>query len=179
MSDDEKISVPYPSKKWAETYMELLNNSEEYEQSAKDWEGAMLFVITPDGGATPLAIGTWLDLWHGKCRGYDFWVEGQEKPKSDFIYTGPEKNWLGLIAGKIDPIQGLMAGKFKLQGNMPMVMRHTLAAKILVQNLQKFDLDIITADNSDPNADSLTFHDKNDNIVLTVNRQDNTFEMLV
>lgn len=178
-SEEEKISVPFPSIKWVTAYMDLLNNSPEYEESAKDWEGSMLFVIQPDGGATPIDLGIWLDLWHGKCRDYKFWVGGQEKPDVNFIYSGPEKNWLGLIAGKIDPIQGLMAGKFKLVGNMPMVMRHTLAAKILVQNLQKFDLDIVSSDTKEPDAEVYTFYDKNNEKILTVDRQANTFEMLV
>jgi len=175
--EGKKIPVPFPSKKWADMYMDLLNNSKEYENAAKIWEGSMLFVINADGGNTPFDIGVWLDLYHGKCRGYDFWVDGQEKPASDFIYSGPEKNWLGLIDGKIDPIQGLMAGKFKLVGNMPMVMRHTLAAKILVENLQKFEMDIVSGDAGD--GDIVTFHDKDGNEILTVNRQENTFIMLV
>jgi putative sterol carrier protein len=177
---DKKISVPYPSIKWAKIYMDLLNNSKPYEEAAKDWEGSMLFIIQPDGGSTPFDIGTWLDLWHGKCRGYKFWMKGQEQPKSDFVYSGPEKNWLGLIAGKIDPIQGLMSGKFALKsGKMQMVMRHTLAAKILVEKLQACDLDIVTADTKDPNAKVVTFYDKNKTKVIVADKAKNTFDMLV
>jgi putative sterol carrier protein len=181
-TEDGKIQVPYPSNKWGELYMDLLNNSPEYEAAALDWEGSMLFVIQPDGGLTPFEIGVWLDLWHGKCRGYQFWVDGQEKPASDFIFSGPERNWLALIAGQLDSIQGLMAGKFKLVGNMTMVMRHAQAAKLLTEILKTFDLDNIVAGPSETDetgAEIVTFRDKDGNPVWVINRRENTFEMLV
>ncbi len=165
-----EIKVPFPSEMWAKKYEELLNTSKDYEDSAKNWEGAMLFIIGPDGGATPFEIGVWLDLWHGKCRGHKFWYCDQEKPKADYIFSGPEKNWLSMIDGKIDPIQGLMTGKFKLVGNMSMVMRHTIAAKLLVQNLQKFEMDIVAADTKDPKAKVITFTDKAKAKIITVDR---------
>ncbi len=178
MSAAAKIPVPFPSEIWAKKYEELLNTSKEYEDAAKNWEGSMLFVIQPDGGATPVEIGVWLDLWHGKCRGHKFWYVDQEKPKSDYIFSGPEKNWLGLIAGKIDPIQGLMTGKFKLVGNMSMVMRATAAAKNLVIYLQKFDMDIVNADNKDPKVKTFNYLDKTKNIVIKVDRDKKTFTIL-
>nr|MDO8087973.1 SCP2 sterol-binding domain-containing protein [Candidatus Sigynarchaeum springense] len=172
----KKIPVAFPSDEWARKYMEILNNSKEYEASAKDWEGSMLFVIQPDGGATPFEIGVWLDLWHGKCRGYKFWVDGQDKPPCDYVFAGPEKNWLLLLAGKLDPIQGLMAGKFALKsGKMQMVMRHTLAAKHLVTHLQAFDMDVVAADTKDPAAKVVKFYDKTKNLVVTIDREKKTF----
>jgi len=172
----EKVSVPFPSIRWAEQYQEFLNTDSTYEDSAKDWEGAMLFIINPDGGHTPVPIGVWLDLLHGTCRGYAFWVEGQGYPENQYIFAGPETNWLGMVDGKIDPIQGLMTGKFKLTGNMAMVMRHTIAAKKLVENLQKFDLDVVSVD--DPGASVLQFKDSTGTLILTLDREANTFEML-
>ncbi len=174
----KKIPVPFPSEAWAKKYQELLNTSKAYEDAAKTWEGAMLFIIQPDGGATPFEIGVWLDLWHGKCRGYKFWYCDQEKPKSEYVFVGPEKNWLGMIDGKIDPIQGLMTGKFKLTGNMSMVMRATAAAKLLVQTLQQFDMDIVSADNKDLKAKVINFLDKTKGKVITVDRDKKTFNLL-
>ncbi len=171
-----KIVVPFPSETWAKQYQDILNGSKAYEDSAKDWEGAMLFIITPDGGAAPFELGVWLDLWHGKCRGYKFWFEGQEKPKNDYIFSGPEKNWLGMVDGKIEAIQGLMTGKFKLVGNMSMVMRHTVAAKLLVNLLQSFELDIVNT--PDHKARVLDFFDKNKKKVLHVDRDKLTMQMI-
>ena len=172
---EDKIRIPFPSLRWAEQYQEFLNTDPLYEDAAKDWEGAMLFVINPDGGHTPVPLGVWLDLFHGKCRAYSFWVEGQDYPENEYIFAGPEANWLGMVAGKIDPIQGLMIGKFKLTGNMAMVMRHTAAAKKLVENLQRFDLDVVSVD--DPDATFLEFKDSTGEIILTLDRDSHTFEM--
>jgi putative sterol carrier protein len=176
-STNIKPLVPFPSHTWAKKYMEWLNASKLYEDSAKTWEGTFLYHIKPDGGATPIELGILLDLWHGKMRGYEFWVQGQPPLKSQFIYSGPEKNWLSLVDGKIDPIQGLMAGKFKLTGDMKIVMRHTTAAKLLVTATQGFALDIVRPDTSDPNAAKWIFSDSKKNKILTYYPKTATFEM--
>jgi putative sterol carrier protein len=48
------------------------------------------------------------------------------------VYAGPLSNWKLLFDGKIDPIKGIMARKFKLTGDMGKVMRYTKAALELV-----------------------------------------------
>jgi len=171
----KKLQAPFPSNLWINTFMQLLNSSKPYEDAAKNWEGAMLFIIQADGGRALFDIGCWLDLWHGKCRGVKFWIPGQEQPKSDYILSGPEKNWMAMVEGKLDPIQGLMTGKFKLIGNMAMVMRQTTAAKVLLELALKIELDLVVPDIRDPNAKVLTFFDKNKNKVMTIDTQLHTY----
>ncbi len=171
----EKLQAPFPSNLWATTFMNLLNTSKSYESAAKNWEGAMLFIIQADGGQALFDIGCWLDLWHGKCRGYKFWIPGQDKPKSDYEFTGPEKNWMAMVDGKLDPIQGLMTGKFRLMGNMAMVMRQTTAAKVLLEMALKIELDLVLPDVQDPKVKLLTFFDKNKKKVMIIDTQQHTF----
>lgn len=173
----EKRLIPFPSNEWAIFYMDWLNNSKAYEDAAKTWEGSLLLHIKPDGGNTPIELGILLDLWHGKMRGYTFWVQGQEPLKSQFIFSGPEKNWLLMVAGKIDPIQGLMTGKFKLTGDMKIVMRHTVAAQLLVKATQQIDLDIVKPNTTDPNVNEWIFSDSKNQEILTYYPKTAKFEI--
>jgi putative sterol carrier protein len=119
----------FPSAEWIEKYMELLNKNAAYEDAAKTWEGDFVFEVTVDGTIVKEPIRFYLDLWHGKCREARM---ANADDKAEFVYAGPYKNWRNLFDGKIDPIKGIMARKFRLDGDMGKVMRYTKAALELV-----------------------------------------------
>lgn len=122
----------FPSEEWITAFMTELNKNAAYEDAAKTWEGDFIFLIKPEGTVTqPLAF--YLDLFHGKCREAKMLSSPTERTAA-FTYEGTYENWKKLIAKEIDPIKGLMSGKFKLHGNMMKVMRYTRAAKELVNN---------------------------------------------
>ncbi len=119
----------FPSDEWIERYMELLNSNDRYEDAAKTWEGDFIFEVTADGEIVKEPYRFYIDLWHGKCRSVK--MAGPDDT-AEFTYSGPYKNWRALFDGKIDPIKGIMARKFKLDGDMGKVMRYTKAALELV-----------------------------------------------
>ncbi|MFQ5986253.1 MAG: SCP2 sterol-binding domain-containing protein [Thermoplasmata archaeon] len=121
----------FPSQEWIETFRARVNTSDAYAQAAKDWEGDFLFVVEPEGDLGEPAR-FYVDLWHGRCREARILKPGEEV-KTAFTYAGPYANWVRLIQGHIDPIRGLLTGKFRLKGSMMKVMRYAKAAKILVQ----------------------------------------------
>ncbi len=127
MSEEKYL---FPSEEWIQKYTELLNANEAYADAAATWEGDFIFEITADGTVIEEPIRFYLDLWHGKCRRAHMCEEGQT---AEFTYSGPLKNWRLLFEGKIDPIKGIMARKFKLIGDMGKVMRATKAAQELVR----------------------------------------------
>ena len=129
MSEEKYV---FPSEEWIQKYMELLNANEAYADAAATWEGDFIFEVTADGTVIEEPIRFYLDLWHGKCREAFAIPEGEEK-ESVFIYSGPYENWRKLLANEIDPVQGLMMGKFKLVGDMAKVMRAVKAAQELVR----------------------------------------------
>ncbi|RLI80979.1 sterol carrier protein [Archaeoglobales archaeon] len=119
------------SQEWIDKFVEAINSNEEYEKAAKDWEGDFLFVVEPDGELEEPKYA-YIDLYHGKAReGYV--VEDPSQVKTAFEFSGKFSDWKKLLAGEIDPIKGLVTRKFKLKGNMAMVMRYTKAAKLLVE----------------------------------------------
>jgi putative sterol carrier protein len=58
--------MKFPSDEWVKEFANQLNASEEYERSAKDWEGDFVFIIEPDS-AYPETGYLFVGLYHGKC----------------------------------------------------------------------------------------------------------------
>jgi len=120
--------VRFPSDEWIKIFKEELNKSKAYEESAKEWEGDFLFVITPDEELKE-EVTFYVDLWHGKCRDA-FLVEGDKK--AAFIFKGPYSNWKKVINKELDPIRGLIRGMFDLDGDSKVILDQTKAAQELV-----------------------------------------------
>jgi len=121
----------FPSEEWVKEYMEKLNASKAYEDAGKTWEGDIMFVVQKDE-AHPSDEYIYLDLYHGKCRSAKYIASADNLPKTEFKYIGKYSNWNKLLNREIDPIQGILTGKFKLDGPMMKIMRYTKAAKEMV-----------------------------------------------
>jgi putative sterol carrier protein len=131
----------FPSEEWAKLFMEQVNANKSYEEAAKTWEGDFLFVVQPDAELKEPAT-MYMDLWHGKCRSTALVKPGEEK-KAAYVFSGSYGNWKKLITTKGDPIQGLLTGKFKLQGDMAKVLRAVRAAKELVETTSKVPTEFV------------------------------------
>lgn len=128
----------FPSEDWVKEFTEKLSGNETYKQAAKSWEGDITFVCSRDDSFES-DVAMWFDLYHGECREAQYFDSVDDAPKSAFRYKGPYKNWVRLIHGEIDPIQGVLTGKFKLEGPMMKIMRYTKAAKELVNTASQID----------------------------------------
>jgi len=118
--------VKFMSAKWAAQYCKVLNASQAYAKAGETWEGAFIFEAEYEDGTV---VRLYMDLWHGKCRGTK---EVGPDDTAPFIMSGPYENWKAVAEKELDPIRGLLSGKFKLQGDMAVVMRHTKAAVEMV-----------------------------------------------
>jgi len=121
----------FPSAEWLAEYVTRLNANSNYEDAGRKWEGAITFVVQKDPSFDRDAY-LFLDLYHGKCRGSQFSFAATDLPTSPYRYVGPFTNWKRLINKEIDPIQGILTGKFKLEGSMMTIMRFSRAAKEMV-----------------------------------------------
>jgi len=131
------MGLLFATPEWLKAYVEKLNQNKAYEDAAKDWEGDFLFIVQP-GGNLDHEIKFYVDLYHGKAREAYVLKEGEEKATA-FVFAGPYPNYVKLIEKKLDPIQGLMQGKFKLKGDMGKVMRAVKAAQELVNTILMID----------------------------------------
>jgi putative sterol carrier protein len=132
------IMPKFPSREWVEAYAAKLNANASYRDAGKTWEGDILFVVEKDS-SFPKNSYIYLDLYHGECRKYGYFEDEFSLPNSEFRYRGPYENWKKLINRQIDPIQGILTGKFKLEGPMMKVMRYSRAAKEMVNTATMVD----------------------------------------
>jgi len=108
----------------------MLNESASYEQSAKDWEGDFVFEIQSDD-AFPDTAYLFLGLHHGKSPDAALLASADER-KAAYCVSAPYGTWRKVIDGALDPIQGMMMRKLKLQGDLMKIMRYPKAAKEIV-----------------------------------------------
>ncbi len=124
------MAFKFPSDEWIKELSRQLNASEAYEKSAKDWEGDFVFIVEPDEAYDDEAY-LFLGLYHGKSPDAAA-LEDLNEREAEFILRGPFSVWRQVIEGKMDPIQGMMTRKLKVQGNMMKIMRYPKAAKEIV-----------------------------------------------
>ena len=125
----------FPTEEWVEEFVAKINSSAEYADAAATWEGDMVFVYEkePDKNV-PEDVYGWLDLWHGKCRGWEV-LSGPDDPKmtgAKFTITAPYSRWKSVLKKELDPVKGMMQGKLKLRGDLPTIVRYVKAANVLV-----------------------------------------------
>ena len=133
------MGTQFPSDEWAKMMMEDLNKSDTYLEAAKNWEGDFYFIIDPFGKHDKPTM-LYMDLMHGKCR-EAFYVIDPDVRKPVFRLSGTIENWKKVMTKQMDPMQAMMTGKLKLQGNMAMVMKNVRAAKELVESCTRIDTD--------------------------------------
>jgi putative sterol carrier protein len=131
------MGLLFGSPEWVDSYAEKVNSNPAYEEAAKDWEGDFIFVIEPDGNLHE-ELRFYVDLYHGKAQNWRK-LEPDEEIEAAYEFRGKWSNYELLIDGKLDPLKGLVTGKFKLKGNMGKVMRAVKAAKQLVESLRMVD----------------------------------------
>lgn len=132
--------VRFPSAEWVEKFAKKLNENQAYKDAASTWEGDIIFVVEKDSEFQKSAY-IYLDLYHGECRKAVYTENQEELPKAVFTYKGTYSNWRKLINKEIDPIQGILTGKFRLVGPFLKVMKYSKAAKEMVKTATMVDTD--------------------------------------
>lgn len=119
------MAYKFPSAEWTAEFEQKINSSDAYANAAKTWEGDILLVI--EGSS-----GIYLDLWHGKCRRSEL-VESPTSTPAEFKITASMPKWQNVLAGKLDPVQGMVTRQLKLDGNLVKIMKNVKAAQELVR----------------------------------------------
>ena len=79
-----------------------------------------------------------MDLWHGQCRDAVYTTDANFKTP-EFKISAKHDQWVKVLQGKLDPIQGMMTRQLKLDGNLIKVMQNVKAAQELVGCATKVD----------------------------------------
>jgi putative sterol carrier protein len=134
------MAIPFPSDAWVKAFEEKLNNSATYAEVAKNWEGDFCFQIEyPDRSPALL----YMDLWHGKCRSAYEVTDPASAPKSAFRLIAPLANFAKILKGELDPMQAMLTGKLKVQGNMVMMMKNIPTVLEFVRTAQQVETEFL------------------------------------
>jgi len=138
--------MKFATPEWAKAYCKAINDNKNYREAAgpigfppDGWEGDFLFVVEPSGNLDH-EIRMFVGLYHGECTGARILEQGEETG-AEYIYSGSYDAWEQVLKKELDPIRGLLAGKFKLQGDMAKVLKATRAAQELVNSTTMIDTD--------------------------------------
>jgi len=121
------------SPEWVATYEQLIQESEEYRNAAKGWEGTVVIRIlaNPDLGLDQDSFQL-LDLWHGECRSA-LLVPQQAGEQANYILSGELERWEAVISGSLDVTKAMMQGKIKLKGDLATIVRYVKASTLLTE----------------------------------------------
>jgi putative sterol carrier protein len=120
---------------WAQLWNDSINANENYKKAATKWEGAIAMVMTPDAEmGIPEERIVIADLWHGDCRNAKS-AAAADLEDAPYLIKAEPAAWKSVLAGKTDPIVGLMGGKLKLaKGSLFALLPYAKAAKELVRS---------------------------------------------
>jgi len=148
------MAVEFPSDEWIDEWKERINDNEEYSEKASDWgvgwNGDFIFTIEVendelkedfsdrigDDGKVHYFVG----LEGGDCRDA-YQVDNLDEVDYGFEIIGPYENWKALAQGEIGAIDGLMSGKFELNGDMQRVMEYSDGAVVMVETATDIETD--------------------------------------
>jgi putative sterol carrier protein len=150
----------FPSEEWFELYEDAINDHEEYNESSEGWgvefNGDFSFKMPDmpgedlDFDAMPDDIReemetyvketdtegyvghSFVQLEDGTCQGARL-IESPDEVEEGFMLTGTYDNWVSLIQGDIGAVDGMMSGKFDLDGDMQKVLQYTDSATMLTE----------------------------------------------
>jgi putative sterol carrier protein len=136
------IALPSEADEWIREWRDQLNASEEYAQAGAGWgvgfNGSFLFDIQPGDAYDGDPVYLYVDLEDGECTEARR-VEDPGDVDWGFAYRGDYADWKALIRGEVGAIDGMMGGKFELDGDMQKVLQYSDAAVVMTENAGKVD----------------------------------------
>jgi putative sterol carrier protein len=154
---DETI---FPSEAWFQEYKNKVNESEEYSEKSAGWgvdfDGDFIFKMTDmpvdeiDTSQLPEKVQEELEAYvhETDSEGYvgysyvaledgacseAFLIESPAEVDNGFMYSGTYDTWIELMEGNVGAVDGLMSGKFDLDGDMQKILQYSDAATILTE----------------------------------------------
>ena len=119
------MGYPFPSEAWLKALEEAINSDERYAETAKKWEGDIIYQINPDEKSSEeLPTFYYMDLWHGKCREACVLEKLEEKPDAKFVLEMTREQAIKVLEGELDPMQAMVTRKLKVRGDLGYMLRN-------------------------------------------------------
>lgn len=134
----------FPSEEWVGAWLALANRSAEFEASGKEWEGAVILVIGAEPTAgIPDAVYVRLDGRHGKWLGHELSTDRRLAEGAVFVLRAPYARWKQVIRQELNPIKGLVQGKIRIEGHLPVVFKWTKSVLLLAELAGRLDTEFL------------------------------------
>lgn len=135
--------IEFPSEEWINEFCRRINQNEEYREKGSEWgvdfNGDFVFVIEPDDGLDEHEY-FFIGFEGGECTGARK-LDDPDEVEYGFKYIGEYSNWKKLVEGAVGPIDGLMTGKFGLEGDMSKVLEFNESAQIIIEEVEAIDVE--------------------------------------
>ncbi len=127
------MRYPFPSEEWVEAYKDVINSDAAYKKAGADWDKGVVALVCQKKPSLGIDedVGIWLDLHKGVCREARR-VDLTAARTAPFCIIGKYERWKQVMQGRLDPIKGIMQGKFRLYGDLAEVVKYVEASKALV-----------------------------------------------
>ncbi|MFX0178504.1 MAG: SCP2 sterol-binding domain-containing protein [Candidatus Hodarchaeota archaeon] len=136
--------MKFATQEWADALKKAINENKNFKDAAgpegfppDGWEGDFVFIIEPAGNFDH-ELRMFVGLYHGECTDARVLKEGEEV-EAAYEWAGPYDAWLQVLKKELDPIRGLLAGKFRLKGDMAKILKATRATMELVNSTTTID----------------------------------------
>jgi putative sterol carrier protein len=134
----------FPSEEWVDAWVALANRTPEFEASGRGWEGAVGLVIEPDADAgLPEPIYVRLDGRHGKWLSSELGKDSALVEGAVFVLRAPYPRWKDLIRQKLQPVRGVLQGKIRVEGHLPVILRWTKSVAIFAELAASVDTEFV------------------------------------
>ncbi|MCS6798663.1 MAG: SCP2 sterol-binding domain-containing protein [Myxococcota bacterium] len=129
--------IDFPSAEWAAAFRDAINDNPVYAKHAADWTHGSVALVChaePAVGLHEDAVIV-LDTHQGRCRDASFAMGRQAAERADFVIEASYERWREVLAGRIDPIKGMMQGKLRLtKGHLPTMLKYVESSRALVSS---------------------------------------------
>ncbi len=131
----------FPTLEWLQELQRILNESNEYRQAGKNWEGALALISEPDEiYKEPIYI--WINPYRGQVLDVAQMNSPDEKP-APFVLTGTYSTWKSIVKGELDPIKSIMKGKITVDGDVSYLVTQVKQAQALLKGLRQVETQFI------------------------------------
>jgi ribonucleoside-diphosphate reductase beta chain len=117
------------SDAWAAAWRREIAADERYRVEGRAWEGDIVLRVADAGDG---AGAVYVDLFRGECRAARA-ASADDIARARLVIAAPLATWHDVLAGRIDPILGLLQGRLALErGSMVRLVPHTAGARALL-----------------------------------------------
>ncbi len=139
----------FGTPEWFDAFMNRLKTDEKYRESAKNFEGSLLFRCQADPEVHELLkndLCFWFDPYHGEIRSWKTLPPG-ETAEATWEIIASYKNWKAAAKGELDVKKAvLLTRQIKVKGKVTALLKHLSAATRTISVLSEMTGEFIFPD---------------------------------